>query len=120
MPSNTGVCAVDLPMNETGSIKLYILSICLHCKALRDYLEERKLTFEYVDVDLLQGNQRREMLKEVRRFNGRCSFPTSVIGHRVVVGLKEDELKEVLASYSAGLKEDILSSPRGSGNFTAP
>lgn len=85
-------------MNEAAGIKLYTLSTCVHCRALRDFLAEKKLDFDYVDVDLLQGREKKEMLKEVRRYNARCSFPTSVIGSRVVVGFKEDELLEVLDS----------------------
>ncbi len=92
-------------MNEIGCIKLYTLSTCAHCQALRDFLAENKLNFDYVDVDLLQGNEKKEMLKEVRRFNARCSFPTSVIGTRVVVGFKEDELQEVLDSCNLVLRE---------------
>ncbi|MBU1564109.1 MAG: glutaredoxin family protein [Proteobacteria bacterium] len=92
-------------MNGTNKIKLYTLSTCAHCKALRDFFETRKLSFDYVDVDLLQGQERQEMLKEVRRFNARGSFPTSVIGDRVVVGFREDELKEALR-FSKGLQSD--------------
>lgn len=83
-------------MNGTDCIKLYTLSTCSHCQALRDFLAEKKLNFDAVDVDLLSGSEKKEMLKEVRRFNARCSFPTSVIGTRVVVGFKEDELQEAL------------------------
>lgn len=85
-------------MNGNNTIKLYTLSTCVHCKALRDYFLLRNLSFDYVDVDLLEGPRRQETLKEVRKFNARCSFPTTVIDGRVVVGFKVDELQEVLDS----------------------
>jgi glutaredoxin-like protein NrdH len=88
-------------MNGNRNIKLYALSTCTHCKALREFFEKRQLSFDYVDVDLLQGRERQEMLKEVRQFNARGSFPTSVIGDRVVVGFREDELREALAAANS-------------------
>ncbi len=86
-------------------IKLYTLSTCVHCKALREFFINRGLHFEYVDVDLLEGREKKEMLKEVRQFNARCSFPTSVIGDRVIVGFREDELQKVLDSSGDSEKD---------------
>ncbi len=85
-------------MNENSAIKLYTLSTCVHCKALRDFFLKRNLSFDYVDVDLLQGPERQEILKEIRKVNARCSFPTTVIDGRVVVGFREVALQEVLDS----------------------
>ncbi len=82
-------------MNET-KIKLYTVSTCPHCKTLKKMLETKKFSFECVDVDLLAGKQRRDMLEEVRQFNKRCSFPTMVIGEQVIVGYKENEIMEAL------------------------
>jgi glutaredoxin len=59
-------------------------------------LEEGDFTFDSVDVDLLFGKERRNMLEEVRKLNKRCSFPTLLIGEKVIVGYREDEIKEAL------------------------
>jgi glutaredoxin-like protein NrdH len=77
-------------------IKLYAVSTCAHCSTLKRMLETGGYTFDYVDVDLLMGKQRRDMLEEVRKFNKRCSFPTTVIDEKVIVGFREEELKEAL------------------------
>jgi glutaredoxin len=42
------------------------------------------------------GKERRDMLEEVRKLNNRCSFPTIVIGDQVIVGYKENDIKEAL------------------------
>jgi hypothetical protein len=47
-------------------------------------------------VDLLEGDERRAILEDVKKFNPRCSFPTIIIGEKVIVGYKEDEIKEAL------------------------
>ena len=83
-------------MSQQPKIKLYTLSTCTHCKSLRAFLTRNNIEYDFVDVDMLLGKERRDTLKEVKTYNPRCSFPTAVIGERVIVGFKEDELKEVL------------------------
>lgn len=77
-------------------IKLYAVSTCGHCTTLKKMLQEGDFSFDAVDVDLLLGKQRRDMLEEVRKLNKRCSFPTLVIDEKVIVGYREDEIKEAL------------------------
>lgn len=83
-------------MNEEKKIKLYALSTCSHCKAIKKLLEKGSRTFDYVDVDLLQGRARREILAEVRQLNKRCSFPTILIGDHIIVGYRENDIREAL------------------------
>lgn len=81
---------------EQLPIKIYTLSTCNHCKATKKFLGECGVQYEFEDVDLLDGEERRAILEEVRRFNPNCSFPTIIIGDRVIVGHKEDEIREAL------------------------
>lgn len=83
-------------MSENNKIKLYAVSTCAHCNTLKKMLKSGNFNFDSVDVDLLVGKQRREMLEEVRQLNKRCSFPTMLIGETVIVGFKENEIKEAL------------------------
>ena len=78
------------------AIKIYTLSTCSHCKATKSFLDECKIKFEFEDVDLLEGEERAAMLEEVKRWNPKCSFPTIIIGDKVIVGYKEDEIREAL------------------------
>jgi hypothetical protein len=59
-------------------------------------LQQASRAFEFVDVDLLQGKARRETLAEVRQHNKRCSFPTMLIGEQVIVGFRENDIREAL------------------------
>jgi glutaredoxin len=72
------------------------LSTCSHCKATKRYLDECKIQYNFTDVDLLKGEERKAILEDVKKFNPRCSFPTIIIGEKVIVGYKEDEIKEAL------------------------
>lgn len=78
------------------NIRLYTLSTCSHCKATKKFLNDCHVEYEFTDVDLLQGRERKDILKEVKDINPRLTFPTIIIGNHVIVGFKEDELREAL------------------------
>jgi glutaredoxin-like protein NrdH len=77
-------------------IKMYSLSTCSHCKSTKKFLNDCTVMYEFIDVDLLEGEERRAILEDVRKFNPKCSFPTIIIGDKVIVGFKENEIKEAL------------------------
>ena len=77
-------------------IKVYSLSTCSHCKSTKKLLNDCTVMYEFIDVDLLEGEERRAILEDVRKFNPKCSFPTIIIGDKVIVGFKEKEIKEAL------------------------
>lgn len=81
---------------EDKQVKVYTLSTCGHCKSTKKLLGDCGIQFEFTDVDLLTGEERKAILEEVKRFNPKCSFPTIIIGDKVIVGYKEDEIKSAL------------------------
>ena len=83
-------------MENQPDVKMYTLSTCSHCKATKKFLNECDVQYDFTDVDLLEGEERQAILEDVRKINPRCSFPTIIIGDRVIVGYKEDEIKEAL------------------------
>ena len=78
------------------NVKIYSLSTCSHCKSTKKFLSECAVKYDFVDVDLLEGEERKAILEDVKRFNPKCSFPTIIIGEKVVVGYREEEIKEAL------------------------
>lgn len=77
-------------------VKIYSLSTCSHCRAAKKFLGECTIKYEFVDVDMLEGDERKAIIEDVKKFNPRCSFPTVIIGDKVIVGYKEKEIKEAL------------------------
>jgi glutaredoxin len=75
---------------------LYSLSTCSHCKSTKKLLNECSVEYNFTDVDLLLGDERKAILEDVKTFNPKCSFPTIIIGDKVIVGFKENEIKEAL------------------------
>ena len=82
--------------NANREVKIYSLSTCSHCKATKKLLGECTIKYEFVDVDLLEGDERKAIIADVKKFNPRCSFPTIIIGEKVIVGFKEKEIREAL------------------------
>jgi glutaredoxin len=77
-------------------VKLFTLSTCSHCKAAKALMKELGVEFDYTDVDLLQGEERKNTIEEVRRINQRLSFPTIMIGDTVIVGNNPDQIRKAL------------------------
>ena len=77
-------------------VKVYTLSTCSHCKSAKKFLNECAVKYEFTDVDLLEGEERAAILEDVKKWNPRCSFPTIIIGERVIIGYREAEIKEAL------------------------
>jgi glutaredoxin len=75
---------------------MYTLSTCIHCKNVKKLLDNCKVKYDFKDVDVLSGNEREAVLEDIRKINADCSFPTIIIGEKVIVGFKEQEIREAL------------------------
>ena len=80
----------------SNKVKIYTLSTCSHCKAAKKFLNDNHIVFDATDVDLLQGSQREAILNEVVQYNPQRSFPTIVVGNKIIIGFKENDLREAL------------------------
>ena len=78
------------------SVKIYTLSTCSHCKSTKKLLSECMVEYDFIDVDRLSGEEKESIIKDIKGINPKCSFPTIIIGDKVIVGYKEEEIKEAL------------------------
>ena len=78
------------------NVTIYSLSTCSHCRATKKFLGECTIKYEFIEVDKLEGEERKAIIADVKKFNPRCSFPTIIIGETVIVGYKEKDIKEAL------------------------
>lgn len=80
-----------------GKILLYALSTCGWCKKTKEFLKKLGVEYSYIFVDLLEGQEKDDIMEDVKKWNPRCSFPTVVINdEKCIVGYKEDQIKEAL------------------------
>ena len=78
-------------------LHLYTLSTCGHCHRTKEFLNDHGVEYTSVDVDKLKGQERTDMVEEVKRHNSELSFPTIVIDDQtVIVGFKQERLEEEL------------------------
>jgi glutaredoxin-like protein NrdH len=81
---------------DQPKVFLYALSTCGHCRATKKLLDDNGVKYDFVDVDLLSRDELRKVLGEVAKVNPQQSFPTILIGGRVIVGNREPEILEAL------------------------
>ncbi len=80
-----------------GKVMLYALSTCGWCAKTKDLLRELGVAFDYVYVDLIEGEDQDRAMETVEKFNPSGSFPTLVINDRKsIVGFREKEIREAL------------------------
>ncbi|MFB0534772.1 MAG: glutaredoxin family protein [Anaerolineae bacterium] len=78
-------------------VRFFALSTCGWCKKTKRFLDAHNVDYEIDYVDLLSGAERARVMAEMERWNPRRTFPTVVVNDsEVVVGFKEDRLREVL------------------------
>jgi len=84
---------------DRGRVFLYALSTCGWCARTKQLLTDLGVGFSYVYVDLLEGEERDRTIREVERWNPQLSFPTVVVNDtKVVVGFREDEIREAVGA----------------------
>lgn len=82
-----------------GKVMLYALSTCVWCKRTKRLLNDMKIAYDYIDVDLLDGAEREDINKKVLKWNPSGSYPTIVIDDRQsIVGYDPEKIKEVLGN----------------------
>ena len=78
-------------------VTLYALSTCVWCKLTKQFLKDSEVEFEYVDVDLLNDEDRSKVHETISSKGGMLSYPTTIVdGKTVITGFRKDQLKEVL------------------------
>jgi glutaredoxin-like protein NrdH len=88
-----------VPGKKKGDVLLYALSTCGWCRKTKGLLDELGVEYDYVDVDQLDSEAKGEAIEEIRAWNPRGTFPTTVINNDTcIVGYQEEKLREALAS----------------------
>jgi glutaredoxin len=84
--------------NKKHSVIIFTLSTCGWCKKTKELLKALDIEYEYIDVDKLSGEELKRVRDEQNKYNPHGSFPTMVIdgGKQVIIGYKDDQIREVL------------------------
>ncbi|UCH57678.1 MAG: glutaredoxin family protein [Candidatus Bathyarchaeota archaeon] len=76
---------------------IYALSTCGWCKRTKDFLKEKNVAYEYMDVDQATREEKREVGEFLKERNVPLGFPVTVIDDETVIsGYKPEALAEAL------------------------
>jgi ferredoxin-thioredoxin reductase catalytic subunit/glutaredoxin len=78
------------------SLIFYSLSTCGYCEVTKKMLDDLEVDYKAIVVDLLPADEKDEAIQELTKFNPRCTFPTLVHGDKVIIGMKLQEIKDML------------------------
>jgi glutaredoxin-like protein NrdH len=79
-------------------VTLYALSTCVWCKMTKQFLKDNEIEYEFVDVDLLDAQDKDKAHQAITSKGGTLSYPTTIIDDKTVItGFRKDQLKEVLS-----------------------
>ena len=83
--------------NNKHKVLVYALSTCVWCKLTKQYLNENKIEYEFVDVDLAEEDDKQKIRETVTKKGGSLSYPTTIVDDKkVITGFRKDQLKEAL------------------------
>jgi glutaredoxin-like protein NrdH len=80
---------------QKKKVRLYSRSTCPTCKKVKAYLDEHHITYEMIEVDMLDSGEQWLTTKEVKKYNPAATYPTLVV-EEVILGLDEEAIKSSL------------------------
>jgi ferredoxin-thioredoxin reductase catalytic subunit/glutaredoxin len=78
------------------SLIFYSLSTCGFCELTKKMLDDLAVEYEPIVVDLLIPEAKEKAVQELKKVNPRCTFPTLICGDKIVIGMKPQEIKDML------------------------
>lgn len=78
-------------------VVLFALSTCAWCKLTKQFLKDNEVEYSYLDIDLLNENEKEEIRQIILDKGGPLSFPTTIIDDEILItGFRKDKIKEAL------------------------
>lgn len=83
--------------NNSHKVTVYALSTCVWCKMTKQYLNDNGIEYQFVDVDLLEDDDKDKVHETILSKGGALSYPTTIVDDKTVIsGFRKDLLKEAL------------------------
>ncbi|MBI5700097.1 glutaredoxin family protein [Candidatus Saganbacteria bacterium] len=83
--------------DSTKKVILYALSTCGWCKRAKEHLNKLGVAYDYVDADLVDDAQSKEIESEVIKWVKKEMYPTVVIDNKeALIATDLDHLKKAL------------------------
>jgi glutaredoxin-like protein NrdH len=86
----------------TDEVFVYALSTCPWCRKTKQWLDDSKIDYEFVDVDKLPDEEQDAAADKAYELSGGRRYPVVVINGEVIVGFSPDKFLEHLKSWGGG------------------
>jgi len=81
-------------MSANSKIKIYSSPDCPYCYLVKDYLTQKGIEFE--EIDLFEQPEKRKEMEEISK---QKNIPVTIIDKEVVVGWNKEKIDELLKKY---------------------
>jgi len=82
---------------DRGDVMLYALSTCVMCKSVKRLLNELGVEYSYVDVDLLEREDKVNARNEMRKWHPKNPFPMLIINNeKCIIGDEPEQIRTAL------------------------
>ena len=78
-------------------VVVYALSTCVWCKMTKQFLKDNDITYEFIDVDMTEPDEKDQIRQQIQSKGGSLNYPTTIVDDKkVITGFRKDQLKEAL------------------------
>ena len=77
-------------------VRIYSLSTCAHCAALKKMLQQHGIAYEFIDIDLMTREERQQFLQEISPYNPQKIFPIIIVNNKAIVGFRRELIEREL------------------------
>ncbi len=93
---------VDGENGVEENILLFTLSTCMWCKKCKNFLNDRKMKYRYIDVDKIDPKDKAKIINYLKeKYQSRISYPFLVCKSGYVVGYDPNKYDELLKNGGA-------------------
>lgn len=89
---------------DSNPVALYSFTTCPFCRKAKDFLDEEKIHYTAVELDLLPGNEGNEIRSVLGKMTRRTSVPCIFIGGECIGGCNDGPGLLPLAREDGGKK----------------
>jgi glutaredoxin len=84
--------------NKKPKLFLYTLSTCGWCKKTKEFLQDREMAYEYVDIDKITKDEQKEVIAELKKRDAPLAFPIIIVDDQhLISGFKKQAIEEAIA-----------------------
>jgi len=81
--------------NNKHKVMVYALSTCGWCKKTKKYLQDKRIEYEFVDIDLCDEKDLDAIREDLKKRGLGMSFPVVIVDDKNnIVGFREEKLNE--------------------------